>query len=166
MNKTFKRLNSYVNKLVPEYGKAGTVAGEIVRALNKIAYHYYNDGDQIGVGYGNETCNAPARYLIEKLPAKQGCIVFELWHDYRDRDDKYEKALKNMINKVLDWLDTTELKSKTNNEDMLDWTNPDDYMWDCLEEDEDEYYEYEDEYYEYEYEDEYEDDEEYEPVFM
>ena len=61
-----KRLNQLFDELVPARGAAKTVAGEIVRAISRIGYRNYNDGDHIGVGYGNETCNPAARYLSAK----------------------------------------------------------------------------------------------------
>lgn len=51
--------------LVPPSGKADTVAGEILRALHKVGYRYYNDGDHYFEGYGLETCGSNAVYLIK-----------------------------------------------------------------------------------------------------
>ena len=61
-----KKLNALFEELVPASGKADTVAGEIVRAITRIGYRNWNDGDHIGVGYGKETCNPAARYLSAK----------------------------------------------------------------------------------------------------
>ena len=66
MTPTEKRISALFEELVPASGKAATVAGEIVRAINRLAYRNYNDGDHVGVGYGRETCNPAARYLMEK----------------------------------------------------------------------------------------------------
>lgn len=66
MTKAEKRIEDLFEELVPTSGKADTVAGEIIRAIARISYRNYNDGDHIGVGYGNETCNPPARYLMKK----------------------------------------------------------------------------------------------------
>lgn len=60
-----EKFNRYSNKLMKPSGKSDTVAGEIVRAVNRICYRFYNDGDIMGCGYGNETCNAAGRYLFE-----------------------------------------------------------------------------------------------------
>ena len=54
------------DRLMPASGKAETVAGEIIRAVDRIWYRWYNDGDKINVGYGKETCNGTARFL-EKI---------------------------------------------------------------------------------------------------
>ena len=39
-------------KLVPGSGNAGTMEGEMLRAINKIVYRKYNDGDYFFTGYG------------------------------------------------------------------------------------------------------------------
>ena len=52
MNKALmNRVNTRFEELVPLEGKADTLAGEIVRAISRIGYRFYNDGDQVGVGY-------------------------------------------------------------------------------------------------------------------
>lgn len=148
MTSTDERLNSYFEKLVPASGKADTVAGEIVRALSKIGYRYFNDGDMIGVDEGNETCNAPARYLAEKCPENVVALISKMWGAYKFDDKQYEKSLYELVNTTLDWLDTTDLASKGNDDDMLDWKEPEDDDW----------YEDDDEYDDWLSEDEYDDE--------
>lgn len=60
------KIDALFEELVPASGKADTVAGEIIRAVCRIGYRWFNDGDMVGVGYGKETCNPAARYLAEK----------------------------------------------------------------------------------------------------
>lgn len=60
-------LNQYFESYVPVTGAAKTEGGELVRAINRIIYRWYNDGDQIMEGYGKETCNAAARSILDKL---------------------------------------------------------------------------------------------------
>ena len=66
MTKNEDRTNKLFEELVPASGKAENLAGELVRAMGRIAYRFYNDGDQVGIGYGKETCNPAARFLIHK----------------------------------------------------------------------------------------------------
>lgn len=73
------RINALFEELVPVSGKADTVAGEIVRAVTRIAYRNRNDGDHVGVGYGKETCNPAARYLMKKAGADVAQAVSNLW---------------------------------------------------------------------------------------
>ena len=66
MTKNHERINQLFEELVPASGKAESLAGELVRAMARIGYRWYNDGDQVGIGYGRETCNPAARFLIHK----------------------------------------------------------------------------------------------------
>ena len=45
MTKNEDRINKLFKELVPETGKADSLAGELVRAMSRIAYRFYNDGD-------------------------------------------------------------------------------------------------------------------------
>lgn len=59
------KMQELFEKYVPDSGAAETVGGEIVRAMNRIGYRFYNDGDMCHVGYGRETVNPACRYLVE-----------------------------------------------------------------------------------------------------
>ena len=147
-----ERFHSYFKRLVPAAGPAETEAGEIVRALGRITYRFYNDGDQIGVDYGNETCNPAARFLQERLPENLSTQISELWSGYGD----YEKTLLSLVDESLDYLDSTNLESEQNLDDFLDWQIPEDTEYWEDECEEDEYWEdecEEDECYEEEWDD-------------
>ena len=73
-----EKLNGMFEELVPPTGKADTLAGEIVRAICRIGYRNWNDGDHIGVGYGNETCNAAARYLQAHTDSDTRTIIDDI----------------------------------------------------------------------------------------
>ncbi len=112
-------LNKMFEEMVPGVGKADTVAGEIVRATTRIGYRFINDGDMIGVGYGNVTCNAAARYLIEKVPDTVE-IIEGMWGERNE--DMYEGELGDLIDTVVYYIDFhPELKSMPNKEDMFDY---------------------------------------------
>lgn len=134
----FTKLEKYFEELVPSEGKADTQAGEIVRALNRLSCRCYNDGDRIGVDYGNEICNMAARFLMEKLPDDLGTEVAHLWGWNGMTDDEYMEALNTVTDKALNWLDTTDLRSKPNTDDIFNYTDDDDKCWD---EEDDEHYE-------------------------
>lgn len=59
----FDELSALFKKLVPSNGPDETVEGEMVRAMNRIIYRCYNDGDVIGRGYGKETVDPSAKWL-------------------------------------------------------------------------------------------------------
>lgn len=77
------------NEYVPMSGTAETVGGEILRAMSRIIYRFYNDGDMVGVGYGNETCNSSDRYLTNVVP------------EYVTLDQFYECQEKEYENQML-----------------------------------------------------------------
>ena len=58
-------MHAFFDELVPEQGKADTKAGELIRAINRISYRNYNDGDRFNEGYGLETCGPAACFLIK-----------------------------------------------------------------------------------------------------
>lgn len=141
------RLTEMFDELVPPSGAAQSLAGELVRAVSKIGYRFYNDGDVIGIGYGNETCNAPARFLIYNLPKKGAEIVSCMWGNHDD--DSYEKLLEELEQFIVDYIDTTPA---TKTLPLLDevgmlsdrYKDDDDYDY---EEEEDMYGDYEEPYY-------------------
>lgn len=79
-------------KHVPSSGRSDTLYGEIIRAITRICYRYYNDGDKIGIGYGNRTCNAAARFLIDKCGGDIEKRINRMW----GTSFKYEKELKEL----------------------------------------------------------------------
>lgn len=79
------------NEYVPMSGTSETVGGEILRAMSRIIYRFYNDGDMVGIGYGNETCNSSDRYLDEVVPNYISLDGF-----YESQETEYEdRMLKN-----------------------------------------------------------------------
>lgn len=134
-----KEFGKLFDELVPASGKADTKAGEILRAMAKFAYRYFNDGDQFGVGYGKETVNPAGRFLADKLPE----IADRLWGMYGYGCLDYEQGLLKVQNYVIDYiLAHPELKEEANDEDYLDWRDEDEDIDDSYEEEE----EYEEEY--------------------
>ena len=48
MTKNEDRINKLFKELVPDTGKADSLAGELVRAMSRIGYRFYNDGEPAG----------------------------------------------------------------------------------------------------------------------
>lgn len=118
------RINALFEELVPVSGKADTVAGEIVRAVTRIAYRNRNDGDHVGVGYGKETCNPAARYLMKKAGADVAQAVSNLCGVWDD--SHYDMLLERLEEAVLDYIEENpELKATANSEDMYDYRDRD-----------------------------------------
>jgi len=120
MTELDQRFHEYFERLVPEEGKAPSEAGEIVRAMCRIAYRNWNDGDHIGLGYGNETCNAAARYLQVHAGNDARKIINDMWGMVSER--LYDAAIATLQTIVLDFLQKhPELEQKANEEDMFDY---------------------------------------------
>jgi len=125
MTKNEERINKLFKELVPETGKADSLAGELVRAMSRIGYRFYNDGDQLGIGYGKETCNPPARFLIAKGNHEIADLTVALWEIFSE--DAYEKVLDTLEGAVADYIEQ--------NPDLRNQPTKD--MWDFKDEQED-----------------------------
>ena len=124
------------DRLMPTSGKADTVAGEIIRAVDRIWYRWYNDGDKINVGYGKETCNGTARFL-EKIRGAE--FPAEVWNGCLD-DDRYTKFADGLVDEMYAFIKARpELEATPNAEDSRMA-----FIDDDLDRDEDEEEEYED----------------------
>ena len=151
-NKRFDELTEMYMK--PE-GKSDTVRGELIRAVNRIGYRFFNDGDMLGVGYGNETCNAAGRYIGEYGSTEMVNALAKMWDEtvndsgWGMDEYAYESYLNTLIEATVKYADckAPELDKEAEN------------MWDYYEK-EDEMYDQEDDYYEEDYEeDEWEEEE-------
>ena len=129
MTETEKKINILFKELVPNVGKSDTVAGEIIRATSRIYYRNYNDGDHIGIGYGKETCNPAARYLIKNTGNEVANIIHDIWGV--ESNLFYEYGLMLLTEAVLEYIELhPELKYAVNNEDMLSFRDKSDFDFD------------------------------------
>ena len=133
------RMGNAFEKLVPAVGKADTKAGEVIRALNRIGYRWLNDGDMVGIEYGNETCNPAARFLGTVVPDEVIPCINALWGTCWNDEKKYEELLEELIMKVMDWVEDEGFEDGPNEEDMPTYTLPEDIDYLREEEYEDEW---------------------------
>ncbi len=119
MTENDKKLEALFNELVPRIGKASSLAGEVIRAAGRIGYRWSNDGDQIGIGYGKETCNAAARFLLIHGNKNIQVLITALWglSDYR----QYARILDQLIGAVVDFVDSNPELRTMPTEDMFDY---------------------------------------------
>lgn len=126
-----KRNEALYKKLVPGSGDADTLEGEMLRAINKIVYRYYNDGDYYHEGYGIETA-APAHAFLLNLDYSGGydskdddlnnlqvALYRILDPDNRPYGKDYEDSLNDALIKILEYIEGRK-KYATNTYDMLD----------------------------------------------
>lgn len=140
---TKAELDALFEELVPASGKADTVAGEIVRAVTRIAYRAWNDGDHVGVGYGKETCNPAARFLMVKAGEEIAEIVRGMWGITSDK--LYDKAVETLEEEAVAYIEAhPELKTMKNINDMNDFRVKSEDVDDSWQDDEDDCYSEED----------------------
>ena len=137
------------NKYIPACGKAKTLGGEILRAINRIVYKFYNDGDTVARYYSSSYNHSygAEMFLEQHVPGYQSMREIT-------GDEEFEEAAHKNFVLIVDYLrKNPALFEVENTEDFLDLSPFDEESW---EEDEDDYDEWGDE------EDEEETDEEYE----
>lgn len=113
-------IERYFEVLVPSSGPADTVAGELVRAMMKVLYRDYNDGDRFYEGYGLETCGPAAAFLAEntnsEIEEKLGEICEEGFID-----SEYTRGINEVADMLVDFIESNEeLLAEPNDKDMLE----------------------------------------------
>ena len=113
--------------MVPSQGMCETEAGELVRAMTRLLYRRYNDGDWFFQDYGLETCAPSAAYLMEYGGDKVASILQDRMERIYDMDgDTYELALKQAASALLNYLENNEkLFQVKPNDDSRDFTGGD-----------------------------------------
>ena len=114
------KMSELFRKYVPMSGNCDTVGGEIVRAMSRIGYRYYNDGDMAHIGYGRKTVNPACRYLANRHNLK-----LRIWDDWVS-EAEYDYTMYVDFKDILAHLDEhPELFEEKNDEDYLDWYDSD-----------------------------------------
>ena len=135
MTKNENRINKLFKELVPDTGKADSLAGELVRATARIGYRFFNDGDMVNQGYGKETCNPAARFLIAKGNHEVSDLTVALWEIFSE--DAYEKVLDTLEGAVADYIEQNpDLRSQPT-KDMWDYRDEEEDQDDSWDEEED-----------------------------
>lgn len=135
MTKNAERINELFKELVPFEGKADSLAGELIRAMSRIGYRFYNDGDQLGIGYGKETCNPAGRFLIAKGNHVVSDLTVALWEIFSE--DAYEKVLDTLEGAVADYIEQNPDLRKQPTEDMWSFRDEEEDQDDSWMEEED-----------------------------
>ena len=94
------------DELVPVSGDAETLECEMLRAINKIIYRYYNDGDKYYEGYGTETAGPAHSFLINaNHPLK--AMMNKLFREFVS-DSEYKKMLNDILKAILDHIESKQ----------------------------------------------------------
>lgn len=104
------------DKYVPARGKADTLGGEILRAINRIVYKFYNDGDTVARFYSSDYNHSygAEKFLQKYVPG------YERMRDITE-DERFEEAAAGNLKRIVDYLrNNPTLFNVENHEDFLD----------------------------------------------
>lgn len=126
------------DELVPSYGKAQTLEGELLRAATHVNYDYYNNG------MINNT-SGPVRFLQQHLPQQGEEVKQALAHVYthcntggfENMSEELPKSLTVILESVVNYVLGKEGKYVNSDYDMFDYEEPDADQY----EEEDDYWE-------------------------
>ena len=102
--------------LVPPSGKADTVAGEVVRALNKVDYRDFNDGEVFYESDGLDTCGGAmafvAEFFLDKFNDSDDTdttaqAIYDKIIDIAEsqlRDAEYTGAISELEKMAVEWI--------------------------------------------------------------
>lgn len=138
------------DRYVPACGKAETLGGEILRAINRIVYKFYNDGDTVARYYSSDYNHSygAEKFLEKHVPG------YEPMRDIMCNDEHFEEAAAKNLKRIVDYLrNNPALFEVENYEDFLDlspkeeWEDEyEDEEWDEEEDEWDDAYEGYDDY--------------------
>ena len=143
-----KRSDAYFKELVPSSGNSNKLEGEMLRAINRIIYRHYNDGDFFDRGYGIETAGPAHSFLVNsrEIPFEIQQTLKSIFSkaeglSYKNNDDGYERLMYLALEKVLDYIDSKEGVYTDNKDDIFNYESEFEDL-----DDEDEYDEADDDY--------------------
>tara|TARA_R110001606_G_scaffold95059_1_gene210587 strand:+ start:1637 stop:2152 length:516 start_codon:yes stop_codon:yes gene_type:complete len=118
-----KRNEIIYDDLVPGSGKSDTVEGEMLRAINRIIYRYYNDGDKYFLEYGIETAGPAHSYLVNSnSPIKSQLNKIFSGIDLSFKDEVYEGGIERALELIVSYVEekVKDNSLSPNTEDMFD----------------------------------------------
>lgn len=148
-----KRNQKLFDKLVPGSGAAETVEGELMRAINRLVYRWYNDGDYFYKGYGAETAGPAHSFLTNsnQIPFELQTTLESTFNKAMGaNEDGYENLIKFALEKVVDHVEATPEDEYTKlDKEMFDFESEfqdeedydDDYDYYDEDDEDDDYYE-------------------------
>lgn len=131
-NEDSSRFQIAFDELVPPQGKADTQAGELIRAMGRILYRWFNDGDVFYKGYGVETVLPSVAFIYKygsdgiKELVDDAVEKAQRYEDpnFFEENGGYEEFLNNTAELVVDYiLDNPELMAEEPKEDSRDTDN-------------------------------------------
>lgn len=91
------------DEFVPFSGACETLGAEFIRAIERIRYRSYNDGDRFYEGYGLETAGSDAAFIADYASELEPMIENIVKQDYIS-DKDYNNALNKLAESVVEYL--------------------------------------------------------------
>lgn len=138
-------INSINEKYLPDNGEGDTLATQMVTAINKLIYKWYNDGDVFDNNYGMEgwanDLSSYANWLYKYIPFTRMALdqIYDCFNS-----NEYEELLKELANICLDSEFVEQLAEKPKQGSVYDCDGP--FSFKDYDDDEDDDY-YDDDYY-------------------
>lgn len=99
----FNKFEDVNDQYLPDRGEGDTVATQIVTAVNKLIYKWYNDGDVFDNTHGMQgwanDLSSYANWLYANVPESEEALD-RIWSCRTD--DAYEKLLRKLADTLLD----------------------------------------------------------------
>ena len=150
------KLSALFSQLVPTSGNSNTIEGEMVRAINRIIYRNFNDGDYFWSGYGTQTVGPAMSFLTNSkaIPVEIRRQIIDVENEaVGETDERYEDLIYKIAKIIVQYVESKNGEYTESTEDLFDYESE-------YQEEEDE----EDDYYGYGDEDEEDEDEFYESI--
>jgi hypothetical protein len=152
------KLQAYFDKLVPTSGNSQFLEGEMIRAINRIIYRNFNDGDYFYQGYGAETVGPALSFLVNhrEIPIEVRRQIIDVEREAIGSLNKgYEDYIYQIAAIILNYIDSKNGEFTPSTADLWDY----DSEYEAFEEEDEE-----DDYYEDEEEDEEDEEDMYESI--
>ena len=110
---TDELMENLFDEFVPGSGACESLGAEFIRAIERLRYRCYNDGDRFYQGYGIETCASSAAFIADFGGDKLSDEVNSIASDIGCQDEQYEQQLDKLASDVVEYLvNTPELFGK------------------------------------------------------
>lgn len=119
-------------KYLPRDGEGKTFAQQIMTAISKLIYKYYNDGDRYDFSNGNDMTSY-ANWLYKYVPG-----AAQILEKTKTSIDSYEEVLKELNDKYLNFDYLDKVASESTKGSIYDCDGPFYYEEDDYDEDEEE----------------------------
>ena len=98
-------MEALFDEFVPMSGPTNSLAAEFIRAIERIRYRAYNDGDKFYTGYGLETAAPSAAFLADNLSEELARKIENIAdHDAAWPDSQYLEALDSLAGDIVEYI--------------------------------------------------------------